>query len=305
MYCISPITIKNPKTKQPQHVPCGRCHYCISNKRKEWSIRLKHEFQSATKASFVTLTYNDFHVPIRQAPVGDDENMIYEYQVLDKEDLQKYFKRLRKDYTQCQNRIQYKHKDGKVSRLVKCGVCVKCRNELRYYAVGEYGERSQRPHYHILFFGIGRNESQLLTEKWGKGHIRIDDMNEATINYTTKYMFKKGKWDNYMPEKPFSLMSRKPPIGHKWLKANRKGKKRALDATVLDNGYKNRMPRSYREKIFNNFEKKYIAKRSEKMAEKQSDREYKKYGIGYAKLRQERYKNYGQMIEKRKSKEKL
>lgn len=81
-------------------------------------------------------------------------------------------------------------------------------NKIRYYAVGEYGDKSLRPHYHAIIFGedfyndrklFSRGHgyplycSALLDETWGMGHCTIGDLNVQTAYYTARYSTKKIK----------------------------------------------------------------------------------------------------------------
>lgn len=63
-------------------VPCGRCHNCRKAKSREWALRLLHESTLWDHSIFLTLTYNDDHLPYDMS--------------LRKTTLQKYLKRLRK-----------------------------------------------------------------------------------------------------------------------------------------------------------------------------------------------------------------
>ena len=59
------ITFK-PRTAdldQPLSLPCNNCIGCKSDQALMWSIRCYHELQDHDKASFLTLTYNDEHLP--------------------------------------------------------------------------------------------------------------------------------------------------------------------------------------------------------------------------------------------------
>ena len=92
MKCLSPIAIKGHVSTfvsegrkfQFEHVyvPCGQCIACRLNYAKFWSIRMMQELRKHDAACFATLTYDDEHLP-------DDH-------ILHKEDLQNFWKRLRK-----------------------------------------------------------------------------------------------------------------------------------------------------------------------------------------------------------------
>lgn len=80
--------------------------------------------------------------------------------------------------------------------------------KIRYYAVGEYGDETFRPHYHAAIFNYpscayGRSRYALLNrstccphcdlirDTWGMGNIDLAELNEATAQYTAGYVTKK------------------------------------------------------------------------------------------------------------------
>jgi len=135
--------------KQDLTVPCGHCNFCLSNRRADWTFRLYQEHKKAPSSHFLTLTYDDTTVPI-----GDD---CYS---LSKRDLQLFTKRLRKE-------------NG---------------SKLRYYSVGEYGTKTQRPHYHSIMFGINVSTLDKIQTIWGLGNVHVGQVSEASIHYVTKYV---------------------------------------------------------------------------------------------------------------------
>lgn len=59
--------------------------------------------------------------------------------------------------------------------------------KIRYFAVGEYGELSFRPHYHCILFGIGADFKHQITKAWDKGFIHLMELNKTTARYITGY----------------------------------------------------------------------------------------------------------------------
>jgi len=76
---------------------------------------------------------------------------------------------------------------------------------MRYYAVGEYGDRTRRPHYHACIFGHDFTENSILfkdepnrlwinleLEKcWGLGEVKVGALTFETARYTASYVQKK------------------------------------------------------------------------------------------------------------------
>lgn len=102
---------------------------------------------------------------------------------------------------------------------------VRARGErVRFFACGEYGERTFRPHYHAILFGLRSEDS--VTASWRKGFARVDPVSPAAISYVAGYCAKKVGWklesgervdvetgEVYEYQAPFLLMSRRPGIG--------------------------------------------------------------------------------------------
>lgn len=229
MRCISPITLKNPAKISAglyMTVPCGKCGACKANRRAEWSFRLQEEMRASTNAFFITLTYSNENLKY---------NINSRLETLEKTDLQKFIKRLR-----------YKN-------------CNKWNNKLRYYAVGEYGTTTLRPHYHAIIYNIHPSLIQSISDIWKLGHCQTVPANEATIHYVTKYHVnydkkKKGR------EPEFANMSRRPGIGHSYIeKGKGKWNRDHGRVYVMNNGFAQKMPTYYKKKIFNPFALKRLA----------------------------------------------
>lgn len=90
MQCTKPIRIKqNAATSNDGRlyigmlVPCGKCMSCRVSRTREWTVRMVHELDNWDSSSFITLTYDDDHLPYLDT--------------LRKEHLQLYMKRIRKN----------------------------------------------------------------------------------------------------------------------------------------------------------------------------------------------------------------
>lgn len=105
--------------------------------------------------------------------------------------------------------------------------------QFRYFACGEYGSKSKRPHYHLLIFGYmptdlislgfsdkGHNlfTSDFLTKIWEKGFVSVGMLEPSSICYTARYNSKKLHEGLMSKEhREFLLMSRRPGLGYNYI----------------------------------------------------------------------------------------
>lgn len=234
MQCVQLITID-----KGVHVPCGKCEFCLQNKRKDWFFRIMQEYKICQSADFITLTY--------------EENPIH----LNKKDIQDFKKRLRKanlKYFLKKNPLIKTNKDAQ--KLIA---------KLRYFTVGEYGTQTLRPHYHSIMFNLELEVKQNLKDIWKHGHIHFGEVNEATINYTCKYLI--NKVDDYGDlTKPFQLQSQ--GLGKNYLTNGTDKYHRTNDSTTVRNrdGTRQRLPRYFKDKIFGRIQKERIASQQRRTA---------------------------------------
>ncbi|AXL14522.1 replication initiator protein [Microviridae sp.] len=161
-------------------VKCGGCLGCRLDYSRNWAIRSVHEASLHSQNCFVTLTFNNESLFSRDDPRS-----------LDSTDVPKFMKRFRRylDYRNIEHDIKYFH-------------------------VGEYGEKFKRPHYHLLLFNydfpdkkplifrsykMGNYPNQLLytseilKKLWPFGHSSIGSLTFNSAAYVSRYMLKKQK----------------------------------------------------------------------------------------------------------------
>jgi hypothetical protein len=153
---------------------------CRIGRRRQWSARIQYEALQYEGSCFVTLTYDPDSVP-------RDSDGVH---VLRKPDLQKFFKRWRKS----------------------CG-------PVRYFSCGEYGDQTQRPHYHAVLFGLPMSDAvaEQIQQTWKLGFTQTTELTPERASYVAHYATKKllkpdAKGLAGRPPE-FSMMSLKPPIG--------------------------------------------------------------------------------------------
>lgn len=201
---------------------CGSCPACLKARGHMWSLRLSHEAKYWSFPCFVTLTYSPEDLPERGS--------------LKRKDVQDFLKRLR----------MYLKRTLRLPAEIQ---------RLKYYLVGEYGGRTKRPHYHLLFF-CNFNPRGIVDKVWGKGHVNYRPLNQATINYLTSYMIKSQtnkelRWASRVLkiEPPFKTQS--TGLGLRWAQDNIVRLRK--DKYIKVNGFKVPLPRYYRIKLKINF----------------------------------------------------
>lgn len=230
--CVSPISRKTADGVVV--VPCGKCNYCLQSRREDWSFRLRQELKHSLSGYFITLTYDDGHLPTCDQVSGE------------------YFPN---------GTLVKSHAIGFVKRLrAHCSA-----ERLRFYLCGEYGTRTGRAHYHVLLFNLSSGSLAAIQQAWSKfdfrretydriGHVSVFPMNDATIHYTTKYVINRvGDYGGREP--PFCLMSRQPGIGAQYLATHTKWHRDDMRPYTRVNGIYARLPRYYKEKMFDCYER--------------------------------------------------
>lgn len=179
MLCKKPYMINN------MPCPCGRCMPCRINHKRLWTHRLMLESLKHAHQSFVTLTYDNEHLPADGS--------------LNPEHTRLWLMRLRSAL------LEYSARN-KIPPI-----------RIRYYLVGEYGDETHRPHYHLALFGIGSEFEEIIASTWGKGHVMCAEFNLHTAQYICGYVTKKmtskddPRLNGKYPE--FVRMSRRGGIG--------------------------------------------------------------------------------------------
>lgn len=243
MACFSPIkgyrsddgTVKFAKGQDSAmlEVACGQCAGCRLERSRQWAVRCLHEAQMHDRNCFITLTYDDDHLPASRS--------------VDVRDWQLFAKRLRKER-------------GKF-RFFHCGEYGDATSRPHYHAcVFGMDFAEDRVLYrrtpHKLW------TSPALTAIWGKGHSIIGALTFDTAAYVARYIMKKrtgaGSTEHYAyvdqetgerherrPE--YTTMSRRPGLGASWLE--RYSSDVYPNDFVVTNGRPARPPRYYDDRL--------------------------------------------------------
>lgn len=177
---------------EPVMQPCGKCVGCRMADAKEWKIRNCLEMTYHQFVYFVTLTFDDPHLP----EILDKPVFVYAFQ--------RFMKRWR------------------------FAIGEKC----MYFGCFEFGEHTMRPHFHLILYsripdlrpvGVNKFDSKMLRDAWMYGNILIEMVTPGSISYVCGYVEKKAKdVDNKKyPFPPFRLASKRPAIGFRYLEEHR------------------------------------------------------------------------------------
>lgn len=190
-------------------LPCGQCVGCRLDRSRRNAVQVSLENQMHEQSIFCTLTYDDEHVPYIVNP--DTGEML---QTLKPKDFTLFMKRLRRS-------IEYHYPNN---------------GKIRFFGCGEYGDKTQRPHFHIIIFGFEPPDkklyrttfngdklynSEFLEKCWPKGFINFGSVTFESAAYVARYCMKKitGEMaeDFYQGRCPeFVRSSNRPGIGASW-----------------------------------------------------------------------------------------
>lgn len=187
----------NPKkgfVDKPMTVPCGQCIGCRLERSRQWAMRCVHEAQLHDENCFITLTYNDDHLPKNKSLV--------------KSDFQLFMKRFRKQFSSI--KIRFFH----------CGEYGTLNQRPHYHAI-IFGFNfpdlvlfSQRDSVRVY-------TSEILAKLWGKGFVTVGDVTFESAAYVARYVLKKVTGapaaDHYKGRLPeYVTMSRRPGVAAGW-----------------------------------------------------------------------------------------
>lgn len=233
-------------------LPCGSCDGCRLERARQWAVRCVHEARMHERNCFITLTYNDEHIPDR----GE----------LNYRDFQLFMKRLRK-------RFQYKVRGKKYHGPVAS-------RPIRFFMCGEYGESGRRPHFHACIFGIdfddrvdfktgpggskvytSRTLDSLWTDREGAsmGFCTVGDVSFDSAGYVARYVTKKVRGGEdlkgldietgevYTLTQEFCRMSLRQGVGYEFYK--KFGSDMYPNDICVVNGVVQRPPKFYWKKL--------------------------------------------------------
>ncbi len=182
---------KSGRYRKIEKTNCGQCTECRLQKSRDWGTKghLQMLYEKPNTNWFITFTYSDEYLPTHHT-VDTETGEVFEGISINKIDMEKMWKRLRKRYPTA---------------------------HIKYLAAGEYGGKTMRPHYHAIIYGLPLDTTQFekigmsklmqpewttkeLTESpdnhtmpiWPYGNITIGEATFEAIAYVARYTMKKA-----------------------------------------------------------------------------------------------------------------
>lgn len=186
-------------------LPCGQCVGCRLERSRQWAIRCMHEASLYKDNCFITLTYDEEHLP-------EDYSLHYD-------DFQRFMKRVRKRYT------------GKKIRFYMAGEYGENFGRPHFHACIFNLDFEDKYLWQKTDSGSKIYRSKILEELWPFGYSSIGEVNFQSAAYVARYIMKKVTGDmaeqhyeevnfttgEIIQRKPeFNKMSLKPGIGYGW-----------------------------------------------------------------------------------------
>lgn len=164
------VMLERGDVRSTMSLACGRCLGCRLERSRQWAVRVMHEASLQEENCFVTLTYDDEHVPA-------DGSMRYG-------DFQKFMKRLRRRFFSSRVRFfacgEYGENLGRPHfHAILFGVDF--RADRRYWRKSESGFRCDR--------------SPSLETLWPFGSSEVGDVSFESAAYVARYALKKVTGD--------------------------------------------------------------------------------------------------------------
>lgn len=152
----------------PMSVPCCQCTGCRLERARQWGVRCEHEISMHEHNCFITLTFDDDHLP-------DNES-------IDVRDMQLFMKRLRKRFAQ------------KV-KVLYCGEYGDENFRPHYHAMLFNLDFPDRKVFKKLRSGFTIDTSAILSDLWPYGFSSIGTATFESAVYCASYCLKKVTGD--------------------------------------------------------------------------------------------------------------
>lgn len=192
-YCDSPVVVGQrarasafgPSIETSAFRPCRKCEKCRTFRRLQWRDRIAVEIAKAPRSWFVTLTFDPVHLA----------GVLIEARKL------RQLRDISEDASVA--RAAWTHGDLYLKRLRKTTSL-----RMRYVAIFERGEETDRPHFHMCLHEVdGPITKRTIENQWRSNvHCRlVQGGSERAAGYLTKYLVKDATVRPYASQRYGSL----------------------------------------------------------------------------------------------------
>lgn len=263
--CLRPLTIKRPGLADAPHnlprygrenlrpylndtvvVPCGKCLACLKNRQSQMVVRCKREAEKRGTFGFMTLTYDEDHLPVTRSVWRVDKETGEQDMVSPPDFVSTGFHpdaavlcamRQAQPGTCARYVVTQLVEDARFSYEARMTPSV-CRLDVRswlkqariqwqrdhgeplpdfsYVAISEYGPRTCRPHYHLAFFGLKKEHLFWLLDRWRFGDVkRVQMVNAINPDHSSGFTRASQYIGKYMSKGKFECDSVKEGASEK------------------------------------------------------------------------------------------
>lgn len=253
---------------QTLYLPCGQCIGCRIARSREWAARCVHEASLYDKNCFITLTYDDEHLP------ADGSLCV-------------------KDFQDFMKRLRFKFKGHKI-RFLHCGEYGTLNKRPHFHALLFGFDFPDKKLWSLTPRGDKVYRSPILEELWTDGFSTIGAVTFESCAYVARYVTKKVTGElaeeHYQGKAPeYITMSRRPGIGSEWFKKYHSDVF-PNDFVVLKDGRKIATPRYYMKQLEKFFPEQFDDVQSKRLDRQNSNPQYQQ--LNYFSDLEELYKQF-------------
>lgn len=250
-------------------VPCGKCVECLKTRQNDLACRCVRQAQISGSMQFLTLTYDDDHLPLamslervdkstgecdivekmklitrQELPVVDDVvygDAIADLIAKDKYKVRYFYRTIYEDDEQLYQVVITPSLNPRDVRLWLKSARVRYQREygiklpeFKYVICGEMGASTHRPHYHLCFFGLSNHDVRWLSSYWKYGFTYLKTVKAVNNDGTSGFEIAARYISKYMTKGDMECSSVKCGYAYKSRLMSSKGLGGNLDSHLVD-----------------------------------------------------------------------
>ncbi len=224
--CDNPIRVYNKYLDEYVWVSCGKCPTCRKNRAQKWVSRLEDERKQHLFSVFVTLTYDESHLPLchiqKENLVSDDGRICIpfdELEFLSSADADFFNKSIALRGIAYADKYGFQLFNKRLNKYFHDNVTSRYKN-FRFFAVSEFGSTTLRPHIHCIYFidsaELAGRFGEGVASAWSLGRFDTQIIEKTASSYVAQYLnelFELPSFYEHSSLRPWFTFSRRPSIG--------------------------------------------------------------------------------------------